>query len=649
MLPGERPPRASEQELADFLHEEAERIARFAAMEVTRGLPIAGTEARRRLRDLYRNQVAEFARLIETYGSEAPTLFAETMRRVAALRLSQGMVLAEALNEYELFHRSILHTWNRRRGPMGGEIILFLDRTHAEVAAQIGDVYLSLQRAEAAAFQEAALLQTIVSNLDEVILLFEPNGVMSYATPGLEDLLGYPPHLFVGEPVAGQPRLLDRLDPRDRNGKRIPLERFLHQRALAERRPQHEEALFMRRADGSDAVLEAYAAPVFDEEEALRGVVLTFRDRTEEHQKRIELERAYRELRQLHARLLARTRLEAVGGLADSAAHRLNNELNVLVLRVRKLEAIPGATEEAEAISRSVRRIASLVSKLQEIASTPEHREPSRVDVDSVVEDALALTGSELEAGGITVETRLGAPPLVVAERETLLEFVASFLLGERDVLRKGGKVVVETREEDGGARLVFEDDAPPLSPEEIDKLFEPLVTGAAPRTLSLSAGRLAINRWGGRLELQPGEEIGNRLTIHLAGASREVEAPAPRRAPAPGGARRVLVIDDDPDNAAMLADLVAGSRAEVEIAERGEEGIETAESFQPDAALVDLLLPDMDGWEVVRALRNASPEMRIAVVSGLAVGKDEGRDSLVDEVFRKPIDSDELLDFLGL
>ena len=108
-------------------------------------------------------------------------------------------------------------------------------------------------------------------------------------------------------------------------------------------------------------------------------------------------------------------------------------------------------------------------------------------------------------------------------------------------------------------------------------------------------------------------------------------------------------MVDDDPHNAAMLADLVQDANARAITASTGQAAIERAEQMKPDAALVDLLLPDMEGWEVVRKLRELVPGIRIAVVSALSVSREQTAAGKADAVFRKPIDTEELLAFLGL
>ncbi len=652
MLPGEGQLSAGSYELVEFLRQEAERIARFTARVVTADLPVGGTGTRRRLRLVYEEQILELARHLDLYGDEGPRLYGESQRRYAATRLSQGVNLRDSLDERALLHDSIVEIWSMRHDSFSPEMIRLLTSAFAEATAQIGDVYLTYQRAESAAFQEAALLETIVHHLNEAIFVFERDGVVSYTTPIIETLLGYPPRLFVGNRFDKNSGLVERLDIRDRVGAPIAPDDLVNNVAFRTRAPQHVEGMRIRRADGTDAVVEAHASPVFDEEQELRGVVMTLRDRSDLYRQTEALEEAFRDRREMHARLLARSRLEAVGSLAGSAAHALNNQLNVIALRLRRLQEVPGAAEEVEEIERSVREITHLVGRLQELEAAPRLGEPGPMDAAKVVVEALAMVRPEFDGRQVDVHATLGEMDLVMGDPEPLLTLLVALLAGARDACPVGSAVDLETGMEDDQAVIRITDHGPPLSEREMNQLFEPLAGATEDRSLSLSSGRAAVARWGGAVEAESSEAWGNRFTIRLqlaaAATEEERKVEKPRAAPA-GRARLVLVVDDDPDNAAMLADLIEGAEGEALTAATGTEALEDAARSKPDAALVDLLLPDMKGWEVVRRLREELPDLRIAVVSGLAVGREERERGEADEYFRKPVDSDEVLHFLGL
>ena len=654
MLPGERPSGADDQKLARFLREHTRRIARLATRILLARLGVGGRLVRKRLRKSYEEQIETAARLLDVYGEDAPFLYGEHHRRLAATRLSQGMQLGEAIEEVAIAAQAVMDVWEKEIGDLPPPIARRIVQLFALSATQISDVYLIFQRAESAAFREAALLQTLVGHINEAILLIERDGTISYVSPVFEKITGQPGQLFVGESILAEEGAFARMELRDRFGNRITPAEFPARVALERREPQHVDAMFWRRFDGTDAVLEVDCAPVFDEERHLRGVVLTLRDRTASYQRQRELEAAYRELRKMHARLLGRTRLEAVGGLAQSAAHALNNQLNVIALRLEKLKEIEEARDVADGIERAVRAITVIVSRLQELASAPERRAPTPMDVNAAIGDAVALTRSELDSARIRVILDLKELPPAVGDRETLLEFFATLLLGATDVFPEGGTIRVSSRAEGDEVvvRVAYEGGVT-LSEQDVESLFEPLSGEVATRTLSLAAGQNAILRWGGRIRVEPLEGGGNVFEIRIprvpeAGIARTVKearpVPRPERP-----VESVLVVDDDPDNAEMLAALIEDAGMRAYTALTGERGIELARQVRPDAALVDLLLPDRDGWEVARELKAAAPWTRVAVVSGLAVGKDERREGVADEVFRKPVDPADVLRFLGI
>ena len=80
---------------------------------------------------------------------------------------------------------------------------------------------------------------------------------------------------------------------------------------------------------------------------------------------------------------------------------------------------------------------------------------------------------------------------------------------------------------------------------------------------------------------------------------------------------RRVLVVDDEPDMAEWLADITRRAGYDTRVAVRGAEAEETFASWVPDIALVDLMLPDANGADLVRHFKSMSPGTEVLVISG--------------------------------
>lgn len=109
--------------------------------------------------------------------------------------------------------------------------------------------------------------------------------------------------------------------------------------------------------------------------------------------------------------------------------------------------------------------------------------------------------------------------------------------------------------------------------------------------------------------------------------------------------ARRVLVVDDDPDSAYVLSVLLGLDGHDVRVAHDGAEALEVAAAFVPEVAILDLGLPKIDGFEVARRLReHAGRTMTLIALTGRAEPEDiaSGREAGFDDYVVKPItDSD--------
>jgi CheY-like chemotaxis protein len=113
----------------------------------------------------------------------------------------------------------------------------------------------------------------------------------------------------------------------------------------------------------------------------------------------------------------------------------------------------------------------------------------------------------------------------------------------------------------------------------------------------------------------------------------------------------RLVVIDDNQDAADSLAMILGGSGAEVGTAYEGESGLHLVQTFQPDAALLDIGMPGMDGYEVCRRIRATDPDRRIRLVAvtgfGQAHDKSRALAAGFDAHLTKPADVAALRDAL--
>jgi CheY-like chemotaxis protein len=212
-------------------------------------------------------------------------------------------------------------------------------------------------------------------------------------------------------------------------------------------------------------------------------------------------------------------------------------------------------------------------------------------------------------------------------------------------------------------AHIEIEDTGPGLSAEEIDRVFEPFTRGAQATTtapgagLGLTIAKMLTDLMGGELTVASTPGAGSTFRIKLF--LPEVHHAAPPRAPKPapqrrgyeGERRKVLVVDNEEADRELLVQLLEPLGFELRTAASGHDALDLlAAGLRPDAILMDLAMPGIDGWETIRRLRTLGhAEAKVAVVSANAFDKGLDNDAgvKVEDFILKPVRHTELLDWL--
>nr|WP_216672695.1 response regulator [Corallococcus exiguus] len=653
--------------LSALLSDEGERITRLWSKRLraeTYEVEVPGRDLRAPLRYL----LDELARLLEDRGEDAVRLWPEVVRSHGAFRYDQNFEPEDLTREFKSLQEVLLYVYSRRNGGV----------IHADVAELVSELvweadasaqasYARVLKTEEVRFREAAVMESVLNHVEVGILLAETDGTVSFASPPVSRLMGVPMRAVVGARATGSlGPVLTQVNARHPTGEPFKVQDMPFLRALREKGPVRGVMMQVERPGGGDATLEMSATPVWEEDQVLAGVIQTFSDRTEAAVKTKALENAHGEVRRLQGQLLRRTRQQALGQLASGAAHALNNFLNVLRLRITLLQR-EYKPEHVDALDKTVRNIGELVARLQEfnVQRTEEHL--GNVPVDQTVREALELARGELEQREHPVHTELdlGFPWGVKADAGFFRELIVNLMLSARDRMEEGGTLVIRSRPAaEDWLDLRIEDGGRPYAQDELAGLFDPLRRdpGAPQFSLFLAVARTQVQRWGGELTVENRRDgSGASFLVRLprfrdvsAGAPAPTSQPVPQMAPGgvprlPRRARRVLVVDDDLDNARMMAEVLGEEGYEVQVAHSPEVALRIWEKHPYDAALLDAVMPEMTGWELARELRQRTPQALLAIVTGMDVrGQNRASLAQVDAVFRKPIDVGALDDFLS-
>lgn len=651
--------------LADLVEDEHDRLVRLWSKRMRAELNEIDLPGRD-MREPLSRYLEELARLLRDRGEEALRLWPETIRSHGARRYDQHFDAEDLVREFKAFQHALLRVCARRYGGVPAALAEIIAELTCEALASVQASYARVLRTEEVRFKEAAVMESVLHHVDVGILLAENDGTLSFATPPASRILGLPMRSIVGSRASQSlmPLLTQLTARHPHSGAPFKAADLPFVRALKEKTAVRGVPMAINRPSGEEVVVEMSATPIWADEPngEMYGVIQTVADRTDSFQKSRELERAYEELRNLQGKLLQRTRTQALGQLASGAAHALNNFLNVLRLRITLLRK-EFKPSHLDALDKTVKNIGELVARLQEFSVQRQEEKLETLDVSEVVKEAVDLARSELARpdAPIELDLELGADEDVRVDRGSFREFLVNLLLAGRERMANGGKIALRTMADGVHVIIEVQDEGRAYTTEEVQRLFDPLQAKATAPQLSLllAVARAQVQRWGGELSCQSGVDHGVTFQLRLPIAGEGATASPPRAPPTDQAAalhrhehhvhaRRVLVVDDDLDNARMLAEVLTDEGYQVEQAHSGQMALELWEQREYDAALLDAVMPELSGWDLAKELRRRTPQALIAMVTGADVrGQNRRNLANVDAVFRKPIDVNALDDFL--
>jgi signal transduction histidine kinase/DNA-binding response OmpR family regulator len=373
----------------------------------------------------------------------------------------------------------------------------------------------------------------------------------------------------------------------------------------------------------------------------------------------LELKRAQLEVASRHkSEFLAsmshelRTPLNAVIGFSDVLLDRMFGELN----------------ERQDEYVRDIRdsgvHLLELINEILDLSKVEAGRmelELEPVSLPDVLEQAVGMVRQRAADHGVSIA--LDSEPAVgtvIADELKLKQVLLNLLDNAVKFTPAGGAVTVTARMTGDEARVAVRDTGPGIVDGDRERIFEAFQRGdraarkgAEGTGLGLTLCRRIVELHGGRLWLQSRLGEGSTFTFAIpatAPPARAPEEPAePDGAPAPGPAGLVLVVEDDPRSAELLQVYLEGAGYAVAIARDGVEGAELAHALSPTAVVLDILLPRLNGWELLARLKQDPATTAIPVVvtsmldergAGFALG--------AAEYLVKPVDRDGLLDALA-
>jgi signal transduction histidine kinase len=338
-------------------------------------------------------------------------------------------------------------------------------------------------------------------------------------------------------------------------------------------------------------------------------------------------------------------------------SHELRNQVSPILLGTQLLKDLKLSDHRmrtvVERIERQARHQSILIDDLLDISRFRYGKLQLKrriFDLRGAMQRAVETFQNDFSAKHINLEVHIPPKPVYASVDETrITQVLINLLQNAVKFTPRGGTITMELAEQAGAAVFSLKDTGVGIAPELLPHLFtmffrtdepsKPIKTGLG---VGLALAKLLVDMHDGTIQAySEGEGKGAEFTVTVPIAKDLLDESSF------SSARRVLVVDDNSDHLQLLADLLRMRGYEVIEAHNATEALTLIATHKPNACVIDIGLPDMDGFNLARKLREI-PETRasrlVAVTGyGTTADKQSFEEAGFDHYFPKPPDIDQL------
>ena len=591
------------------------------------------------------NRMKPFLLYLGLIGFSAMTVVLMLLTRRLTEPLRLLTVGAEKIGEGDLDTRIAI-----RSGDEFGR----LAQVFNQMAGQLQETLTQLQHRE-------AHFRSLIEYTNDLIAIVDAEGCISYLSPSVERILGYPRNSVMGR------RAFDFIHPED-----LVRARTLFNQRIASVGIESPSELRFRHQDGSWRTIEATSNNLLDHP-AVQGLVVNARDVTKRKETEAALQRSHdqledrvavrtaelfkanaqlrqeiqerekmsREKENLHDQLLQAQKMEAIGTLAGGIAHDFNNLLMGIQgnVEMMALDIGPAHTHSGKlkTIRDCVHSGARLTQQLLGFARLGKY-EVKPIDINALVRNSIDMFGRTRQELRITHHCVENAW-VVEVDRGQIEQVLLNLLINAWQAMPDGGSLYLETANEildehqaqPHGAepgkfvKITITDTGTGMNPATLERIFDPFFTTKTigqGTGLGLASAYGIVRNHGGFIDVSSQEGIGTTFTIHLKASDAQLGKATLMRASAQEGNETILLVDDDPLILNVGEAMLAALGYAVLVAKGGKEAVEVYRNHGDRIRLVilDMIMPDMGGGKTYDQLKQIDPGVNVLLSSGYSI-----------------------------
>jgi PAS domain S-box-containing protein len=465
--------------------------------------------------------------------------------------------------------------------------------------------------------RERETLQVTLSSIGDAVIVTDATGSVTFLNEVAESLTACTPAYARGRPLADIFRIANEHD-----GLPVedPVRKALRTAAIVEL----TNHTVLVRPDGSKIPVDDSAAPIRLGDRII-GAVLIFRDISERRRSEQVLLDADRRKDEFLATL----------------AHELRNPLapirNAMRIISGRADADANVGHAKQVVERQLKHMVRLIDDLMDVSRITRGRlelHPERIDLEVAVKMAAETSQPVMDMRHHTLHIQAPQGVFVQADPTRLAQVFANLLNNSAKYSPPGSEISIKTACEEGRAVISVSDNGVGIPPAMLPRIFDMFVQlehGGQREGLGigLTLVKHLVELHGGLVEASsPGAGRGSTFKVYLPLA----ESPPPdlphesAAHVTPSYRARILVADDNRDAADTLSAILELDGHEVRTAYNGVEALRIAEQFAPQVAVLDIGMPNLDGYQTARRIREQSWGSSMLLVALTGWGQEQDR-----------------------